>query len=207
MKLHNNMQNSQRGAVLLGAIIVLMGVTALGSTLVLMSQFELKRTASEKCMEVARYNSESATMSVAKLVRLVTERADDTGTLGISEGDALAPGIVYADTSSGDKAEAFALKVLGGADDEACEDVSLQPVGFNMNSGADIEPAGTTATEGTAANIQAGGYTYGIGLGAAGGGGASQWFVIVGRGGGGGQDCRHISYARYRRVIGVPGGM
>jgi hypothetical protein len=195
--------NNQKGAVLLGVIIVLMGVTALGSTLVLMSQFELKRTASEKCMEVARYNSESSTISVAKLVRLVLEYVDDYATLGIPGGGTLTPGIVYPD----DDEEAFALKVLGGADDEVCEDVSLVPAGFDMDAGADIQSLGATATQGTAANVQSGGYSYGIGLGGAGGGGTTQWFVIVGRGGGGAKDCRHISYSRYRRVIGISKGM
>jgi hypothetical protein len=159
-------------------------------------------------MEVARYNSESSTMAVAKLIRMVSEKADDEGVLGIPEGSPLALGIVYPETSgAGSKEAAFALKVLGGPDDEVCEDATLEPQGFNMDAGADIQPDGATATAGTAANMQASGYSYGIGLGAAGGGGTSKWFIIAGRGGGGMQDCRHISYSRYRRVLGVAGGM
>ncbi len=193
--------SNQKGAVLLGALVTLMAVTALGSTLLLFSQFELKKTVSEKCMEEARYNSESASMSVAKLIRHISEYVDDTGDQDIAVASELGPGISYTDSPRD-----FYKKAIGQADD-VCIDVELTPAGANMDAGADIEPVGTTATQGTAANVQASGYTYGIGLGAAGGGGQSKWYVITGLGGGGMQDCRHISYSRYRRVLGVAGGM
>lgn len=202
------MSSNQKGAVLLGALVTLMAVTALGSTLLLFSQFELKKTVSEKCMEEARYNSESASMSVSKLVRMVSERVDETGQMGIEAGSLLAPGISYPEATSETTPEAeFARKVLEVTFDPVCADVTLTPNGADMDSAADIQPDGSTATIGTAANIQAAGYSYGVGLGAAGGGGTSQWFIIAGLGRGGMQDCRHISYSRYRRVLGVAGGM
>lgn len=209
MKFHFS-RDKERGAVLLGAIVTLLAVTALGSTLILLSQTELKKTASEKCMEVARYNSESATMSVAKLIRLVGERVDATGDLGIPEGDALAPGIVYPEATGNNTKEAeFALKVLGGPDDQVCEDVTLAPAGENMDAAADLasELITVEAQAGSASNVHIAGYSYGIGLGGAAGGGTNIFYTIVGLGGGGMQECRHISYARYRRALGVAGGM
>ena len=201
--------NEDQGAVLLGAIVVLVAITLIGVTLMTISTMEVDMAANEKCKEVARYNGESCAVSTIKLVKMVATMASETGELGIPEGDGRIQGITYAEAVSAGTNEAeFALKVLGELDgDTVCDDVTLTPQNANMDATANILEDGSTGNMGTASNRQIAGYSYGIGLGGAGGGGISKWVIVACRGGSCGGDGRHFSYARYKRVLGVPGGM
>jgi hypothetical protein len=200
--------SDDNGAVLMGAIVVLVAITVIGVTLITISNFEVEMATNEKCKEEARYNSESCAVSGIKLIKMVSKLADEKGTLGIAEGDSDILGITYADAEgAGTKEAEFARKVLGDFDDAVCEDFTISPAGWNMDAGGNIEPAGATANPGTAANRQVSGYSYGIGLGGAAGGGFSKWFVLACRGGGCGGNARNVSYVRYKRVPGIEGGM
>jgi hypothetical protein len=200
--------SNETGSILVGTLVVLIVVTVIGVTLVTISNFELDIVVSEKCKEEARYNSESCTISGAKLIKMVTTEASEQGNLGISEGDARIQGITYADAQgAGTKESEFAMKVLAtDQQDTICEDFTLTPPNVNMDAAANILPTGADANMGTAANRQISGYSYGVGLGGAGGGGFSNWYILACRGGGCNGNGRHVSYTRYKRVPGISGG-
>jgi hypothetical protein len=203
-----NLVSNDTGAVLIGAIVVLVAVTAIGVTLIKVSNFEVTMATNEKCKEEARFNAESCAVSGIKLVKMVSAQASEQGILGIPEGNSKILGITYADAEgAGTKEEEFAQKVLGTLSDNVCEDFELTPPNMNMDAAANIRPLGGSANAGTAANRQISGYSYGIGLGGAGGGGVNKWFLIACRGGGCNGNGRHVSYSRYKKVLGIPGGM
>jgi hypothetical protein len=204
----NKIINDESGAMLIGVVLVLIAVTAIGVTVIKMSTFEMDISISEKCKEEARYNSESCTMSGAKLIKFIMTEASEEGFLGIPEGDSRVQGITYADpVSGGTKQQELAMKILApDQTDNVCEDFTLTPAGTTMDAAANILPTGADANIGTAANRQISGYSYGIGLGGAGGGGFSNWFIVACRGGGCNQNGNHVSYTRYRRVPGIKGG-
>ncbi len=201
----------ESGSVLIGTIIVLVAVTVIGVTLATISGFELDMVGSEKCKEEARYNSESCIVAGSKLIKMVLEEAKDEGNLGIPQGDMRILGITYASppqvaaTVEGD----FAMKIMQPENvDAVCQDFTLTPpVAPNLTAGANILAGGTQANKGTAANVQMGGYSYGIGLGGASGGGLSNWFTLACNGGACNQNGRHITYARYKRVLGPAKGL
>jgi hypothetical protein len=202
-----NVVSNDKGAVLIGAIIVLVAVTAIGVTLITMSNFEVNMATNEKCTEEARYNAESCSVSGIKLIKMVSTQASEQGILGIPEGDNKILGITYAESESASSKEAeFAQKVLGTLDDSVCEDFELRQ-NTNIDAAANIRPLGSSSNAGTASNRQISGYSYGIGLGGAGSGGTAKWYVLASRGNGCNGYGRHVSYVRYKRVLGVPGGM
>lgn len=206
---YKNLISDETGAMLVGTILVLVAVTVIGLTLITISNFEVDISTSERTKEEARYNSESCTISGAKLIKMVATEASEQGALGIPEGDSRISGITYADPQGANTREGeFALKVLGSIQqDTECQDFTLTPAGANnMNAAGNILPTGASANKGTAANRQISGYSYGIGLGGAGGGGFSNWFVLAGRGDGTNKNGRHVSYTRYKRVPGISGG-
>jgi hypothetical protein len=200
--------SNEKGAILAGAIVVLLAVTVIGLTLSIISGFEVDMSTNEKCKEEARYNSESCAVSGIKLIKMTSRKATKQGVLGIAEGDAAIAGITYAEAAdSSSKEEEFARKVIGDLDNDICEDFELSPADFDMTAGGSVEPAGASANAGTAANRQISGYSYGVGLGGASGGGFSKWFLLGCRGGGCSGNARNVSYVRYRRVPGIEGGM
>ena len=200
--------SDESGFMLIGTLLVLIAVTAIGVTLVTISNFEVDISTSEKCKEEARYNSESCTISGAKLIKMVATEASEQGVLGIPEGDNRVQGVTYADAEgAGTKEAELAMKILAtDQSDTVCEDFTLTPAGTNMDAAANLVPMGADANMGTAANRQISGYSYGVGLGGAGGGGFSNWFIVACRGGGCNSNGRHVSYTRYKRVPGIPGG-
>ena len=201
--------SNETGSVLIGVIVVLVAVTAIGVTLLKVSNFEVNMTTNEKCKEEARFNSESCAVAGIKLVKMISTQASEQGILGIPEGDGKILGVTYAEAEvSSTKEEEFARKVLGDLPDDAvCQDFTLMPANTNMDAGANIRPLGGGANVGTAASRQISGYSYGVGLGGASGGGTNKWFLIACRGGGCNGNSQHAYYSRYKRVIGVPGGM
>jgi hypothetical protein len=201
-------RSDETGSILVATLIVLVAVTVIGTTLVIISNFERDITASEKCKEEARYNSESCAISGAKLIKQVAQEATDTGNIGIPEGDARILGVTYADPQgAGTRESEFAMKILvAGQPDVVCDDFSLTPQIANMDADGNVLPTGADANMGTAANRQISGYTYGVGLGGAGGGGFSNWYLLACRGGGCGGNGRHVSYSRYKRIPGISGG-
>jgi hypothetical protein len=202
-----NVVSNDKGAVLIGAIIVLVAVTAIGVTLITMSNFEVNMATNEKCTEEARYNAESCSVSGIKLIKMVSTQAAEEGILGIPEGDDKIRGITYADAEgTGTKEEEFAKKVLGVLEDDVCEDFNLSQNTI-LDAAANFRPMGSSSNAGTASNRQISGYSYGIGLGGAGSGGTAKWYVLASRGNGCNGYGRHVSYVRYKRVLGVPGGM
>jgi hypothetical protein len=202
--------SDDKGAVLIGAIVVLVAVTVIGVTLITVSSFETDVAVSEKCKEEARYNSESCAVSGMKVLKMISEYATEEGELGIPEGDFRIPGITYADPETAStKEEEFAKKVYGNideGDDPVCDDYSLGLAGTNLDAVGNINRMGASPNEGTAANRQVSGYSYGIGLGGAGGGGMNVFFVIACRGDGCQDSGRNVSYVRYRMVPGIKGG-
>jgi hypothetical protein len=205
----NHLISDEKGAVLVGAIVVLMAVILIGVTLITISSNEVDMAANEKCMEEARYNSESCAISSIKLIKMVATAAAEEGELGIPEGDSRLPGITYADPQFAATKEAeFAMKVMGRLNgDTVCEDLTLNVQNTNLDAVANLIPVGTTGTLGNAGNRYISGYSYGVGLGGAGGGGTSKWFLVACRGDSCGGNGHHISYSRYKRVLGIPGGM
>jgi hypothetical protein len=203
-----NIISDESGFMLIGTLLVLVAVTAIGITLITVSNFEVDMSTSEKCKEEARYNSESCSVAGAKLVKMVMQEANNEGVIGIPEGDNRILGVTYADPEgAGTRETEFALKVMMAAQqDTVCDDFSLTPPGTNMDAVGNLLPMGADANEGSAANRQISGYGYGIGLGGAGGGGFSNYVVIACRGGGCNSTGRHVSYSRYKRVPGIPGG-
>lgn len=199
----------ENGSMLVGTLLVLVAITVVGITLATMSTFETDISTSEKCKEEARYNSESCSISSAKLIKHTLDEAGEQGNIGIPEGDGRILGITYANPQgAGTKEAEFGNKIFASAvQDNVCEDFTLTPLGVPMDSAGNILAAGADANMGTAANRQAAGYSYGVGLGGAGGGGFTNWFVISCRGGGCNQNGRHVSYTRYKRVPGVTGGL
>lgn len=206
--LRKSLITDESGALMIGTLLVLIAVTAIGVTLITLSTFEIDMSTSEKCKEIARYNSESCTISGAKLIKMVATKATEEGVLGIPEGDSRVQGVTYADAQNGGTKESeFAMKVLGtGQNDNVCEDFTLSPAGTNMDAAGNLLPMGADANMGTAANRQISGYSYGVGLGGAGGGGFTNWYILACRGGGCNSNGRHVSYTRYKRVPGVSGG-
>jgi hypothetical protein len=203
-----NIISDESGFLQIGTLLVLIAVTAIGVTLIIVSNFEIDMSSSEKCKEEARYNSESCSISAAKLVKMVMDEATKEGVIGIPEGDSRILGVTYADAVDGDNKEVeFAMKLLtADQDDTACEYFSLTPEGNNMDAAGNLMPMGADAIEGNAANRQISGYGYGIGLGGAGGGGFANYVIIACRGGGCNSYGRHVSYNRFKRVPGISGG-
>jgi Tfp pilus assembly protein PilX len=198
----------ESGFMLIGTLLVLVAVTAIGVTLFTISNFEIDISKSERGKEEARYNSESCTIAGAKLIKWVAMEAQREGKLGIAEGDSRIAAVTYpdadgTDTSSG---EALARKILStDQSDTVCEDFTLKLAGTNIDAAANLSPMGTDSNLGTASNRQISGYGY-TGLGGAAGGGFSSWFMVACRGDGCNGNGRHISYSRYKRVPGIPGG-
>ena len=198
---------NEKGFILIGTLLVLVAVTAIGLTLMNVATTEIDISTGEKCKEEARYNSESCTMAGAKLIRMVLDEAANEGMLGIPEGDPRIRGISYADEGSANKGADFAAKLFDvRTPDMTCEDFSLTPVGKNMDAGANLRSMGAAAPIGSAANRQISGYSYGVGLGGAAGGGFVGWYVLSCRGGGCNGEGRHISYSRYKRAP-IAGGL
>jgi hypothetical protein len=198
---------NEKGVMLIGTLLVLVAVTAIGLTLMNISTFERDMAGSEACKEEARYNSESSSISGAKLIKLVSAEASAQGVLGIPEGDDRIPGITYGEAEGSDPKEVeFARKVLGDLEDQVCEDFTLTPQGANMDASGNLRSLGAQAVAGSAANRQISGYSYGIGLGGAAGGGHANWFILASRGRNSNQNCRHISYVRYRKLPPSVGG-
>lgn len=206
---HDNLAiTNDKGAVLIGTILVLVAVTVLGVTLISLSINNMKMATNEKCKETARYNGQTCAVAGIKLIRLTGETAAETGQLGILAGDDDILGITYADPETSLTAEAeFASKVFGALDDEVCEDFGLDVADTSITAGGNLLAEGPSAHEGTAANRQMSGYSYGIGLGGAGGGGFNTFFVLACRGTSCAISGRHAAYVRYKRVPGIDGGM
>jgi hypothetical protein len=202
----NGISNSQRGFVLVATVFVLAALSIMGISLSKISSTELYIATNERCKEVARYNGESAAISTSKLIRLVTD-LDSKGIVGIPQGDPLAQGIEYPPTQSGDNPETeFYYKVIGTmpGGDNTCDDVTLsQNLGFDALT--DIRTQGPEAVAGARALEFASGYTQGVGVGST-TGGTALYFVVASRGGGC-DNANHIIYSRYRKVVGVSGGM
>lgn len=195
--------NNQSGIVLVGTILVLAAITVLGITLSKISSNEMYMATNEKCKEAARYSSESAAISSAKLIRLVTD-LDQQGVMGIAEGSPLARGIQYPPQSGSDSPQVeFYKKVIGVDTNQTCQDLFFTPVGLDTDT--DIRSQGAQPVAGSRANEFASGYTQGVGVGST-TGGTALLFIVASRGGGC-DNARHVVYSRYRKVLGVSGGM
>jgi hypothetical protein len=195
--------NNQSGIVLVGTILVLAAITVLGITLTKISSNEMYMATNEKCKEAARYSSESAAISSAKLIRLVSD-LDQQGTIGVAEGSPLAQGIQYPPQAGSDSPQVeFYKKVIGIDTSQTCEDVNLTPAGLDTQT--DIRSQGAESVAGSRANEFASGYTQGVGVGST-TGGTALYFIVASRGGSC-DNARHVVYTRYRKVLGVAGGM
>jgi hypothetical protein len=178
-----------------------------------------------KVHEIARYNCDSCTVGVSKLIRHIVD-ASNEGTIGIASGTAAAPGIVYPAATGGDTpAVEFANKVLfgEGTDNMTCEDVSFDAVAIGnavqtasggsfdidaaseLDSGADIRAKFVGTAAGSAGPEFDNASSEGLGGGGAGGGGMTLKFVVACRGRAP-NNALHVGYSVYRKTLGVGKG-
>ncbi len=217
---------NEKGSTLVMAIVVLAAISVLGVTMITLSTNELDMATNEKVKELAKYNCDTCTVSINKLVRLIVDQSNQ-GILGINPdaGDSLAPGIEYAEAEvTTDDTEEFAKKVLFGLEKSTCEDVWLSPGGiadavydatdgdftiyadedeslFELDSAADIVGREVSPVFGTASQEHAAGMGHGLGEGGAGGGGMQMKFVIACRGKAK-YNALHVNYSVYRKILG-----
>jgi hypothetical protein len=210
---------NQNGSVTVIALVVLVAITALGTTLVNLGTLEQNMAANEKFQDADFVEADACIYATAKFLRHLTDL--DNGKphyqKGIPEGDPLAPGIVY--PPSQPDYLAFHQQMLRteqdfyelDSGDGVTKVIFQEDLTFNpamLPAMADIRPAEESANPGTAANQFAAGYSAGIGLGGAGGGAFSNWFILMCEGRGLNdpvQGSRRV-YARYRKVS-IPGGL
>jgi hypothetical protein len=178
-----------------------------------------------KLHEVARYNCDSCTVGVSKLIRHIVD-ASNEGAIGIDAGTAAAPGIYYpAATGSDTPAVEFANKVLfgDGTDNQTCEDVSFNATAIGnsvqtasngnfaidttreLDSAADIRAKFVGTAPGSAGPEFDNASSEGLGGGGAGGGGMTLKFVVACRGRAP-DNALHVGYSVYRKTLGVGKG-
>ena len=205
---------NQHGSVIVIVLVVLVAVTALGVTLIDLSSLEQEMVANDKWQEVSFYDADSCGCTTAKFLNFLNYGSNQ-GKEGVSS--AVAPGVRY--PASVD-ALGFFNKIMWDPDASFYTDDSGQKkflfqedLGFDetmLPAVADIRPMGAEAMKGSAANQFAAGYSAGIGLGGAGGGSTAKFYVIAceGRGMNNAQpQARGRTFARYRWVAGIPGGL
>lgn len=213
------LRQDQNGTVTVIALVVLVAITVLGTTMINLGTLEQDMTANEKFQDADFIEADACIYATAKFMRILTDL--DNGVpyfqRGIPVNDPLAPGIIY--PPSQPDYLAFDYKMLRTNEDFYEQDagdgvmkvIFQEDLTFNpalLPAMADIRPAPTSATPGTAANQFAAGYSAGPGLGGAGGGSFSSWFTLICEGRGLNdpvQGSRRV-YARYRKVS-IAGGL
>jgi hypothetical protein len=218
----NKSYGSEKGSILIVTIVVLLAVSILGVTMVTLSRNQIDMATNVKVKEVARFNCDSCTTTVTKLIRHIVDQSNE-GVIGIAPGSALAPGIDYAAaTTSMTPQQEFAQKVLFGLQAPGCEDVQLSPQAIadavnaasdgqliinpnEIDSAADIRSSVVTSAPGTAALEFAAGVGHGLGESGASGGGMVMKFVIACRGRGP-YNALHVGYSVYRKNLHVGKG-
>lgn len=215
--------NQEKGSALILAIVMLVAISALGVTMITLGKNQVEMSTNLKLKEIARYNCDSCTVAVSKLIRHIVDESNE-GTIGIAAGSATAPGIYYpAATGSNTPAVEFANKVLfgEGTNNMTCEDVSFDAVAIansvqtasggsfaintarELDSGADIRAKFVGTSPGSAGPE----YDNASFLGSAGvgGGGMTLKFVVACRGRAP-NNALHVGYSVYRKTLGVGKG-
>jgi hypothetical protein len=217
--------NQEKGSALILAIVMLAAVSALGITMITLGKNQVEMSTNLKLHEIARYNSDSCTVGVSKLIRHIVD-ASNEGTIGFDAGTTTAPGVSYPTSTDGDTpAVEFANKVLfgEGTDDQTCEDVSFNTVAIDnsvqtasggnfaidatreLDSAADIRGKFVVTAAGSAGPEFDNASSEGLGGGGAGGGGMTLKFVVACRGRAP-NNALHVGYSVYRKTIGVGKG-
>ncbi|MBI5550457.1 MAG: pilus assembly PilX N-terminal domain-containing protein [Desulfobacterales bacterium] len=210
---------NKNGSVTVIALVVLVAITALGTTLINLGTMEQNMAANEKFQDADFVEADACVYATAKFLRLTMDLQTDKSAVrqGIPEGDPLAPGIVYPPSSS--LADFYDRIIMGenqsfyeqDPDDGVIKVMFAEDLSYNPNmlpALADIRPLDEAPTRGSGANQFAAGYSAGIGLGGAGGGAFSNWFILICEGrslNDPDQGSRRV-YARYRRVS-IAGGL
>jgi hypothetical protein len=217
--------NQEKGSALILVIVMLVAVSALGVTMITLGKNQVEMSTNLKVHEIARFNCDSCTVGVSKLIRHIVD-ASNEGSIGIDAGTAAAPGIYYpAATGSDTPAVEFANKVLfgEGTDNQTCEDVNFDAVAIGnsvqaasngnftidtareLDSGADIRAKFVGTAPGSAGPEFDNASSEGLGGGGAGGGGMTLKFVVACRGRAPG-NALHVGYSVYRKTLGVGKG-
>lgn len=210
----------KKGSALILAIVILVAVSALGVTMITLGKNQVDMATNQKDGQIARYNADSCTVAVSKLIRMVVD-ASGEGVIGVATGSGTqAKGMSYQNSLN---ATQFANKVLyGTATPGICEDVALNPLAISgqtsaatsgqftifpteLDAAADIRSTVIKSVAGTASREHMHGVSSGLGEGGAGGGGTMMKFVIACRGRGPG-NALHVDYAVYRKILGIGKG-
>lgn len=210
---------NQNGSVTVIALVVLVAMTALGTTLINLGTLEQNMTANEKFQDADFVEADACIYGTAKFMRHLTDLDNGSPYLqrGIPENDPVAPGVKYPPSQPDYLTFHFQMTRTDegfyelDAEEGVMKVVFQEDLAFNptmLPAMADIRPSPTTATPGTAANQFAAGYSAGPGLGGASGGAFSSWFTLICEGRGltdPVQGSRRV-YARYRKVS-IAGGL
>ena len=207
--------SNESGSVIVIVMVVLIAVSAMGLTLMNLGSSEQEMGANLQLAEQSFQSADSCLWVTGKFLHHLYDKDDRGDYSGISPGDPLAPGIVYpaSVTAMGfhqkitrDPEETFFTNVSGTP-----EFLFVEDLGFDQNmlpALADIRPRPEEAQAGTSSNQQNAGYSAGVGLGGASGGGYSENYIIAcqGRDSANGR-AASTTYARYRKVAGISGGL
>ena len=107
---------NQKGSVTVIALVVLVAITALGTTLINLGTLEQNMAANEKLQDADFLEADACIYATAKFLRHIGDLQKDKANFrrGIPEGDPLAPGIVYPPAYS--DFSAFYDQIIMGAD-------------------------------------------------------------------------------------------
>lgn len=213
------------GSVTLIAVVVLLAITGLAVTLKNVSSLELDMVANERQYTQGQSTTDGCAYATGKFVRWLVdfdEGVDGNKQFGIPLNDPVAPGILYPDSSVDDQVLATALlrdtvnidkfelqkDEDGDGKPDYREELAYNPA--ILPAVVDLRPSGTAATQGTSSLEYDVGYHGGVGLGGAGSGAYTKWYVLVCEGRAlddPNPRVRQRTYGRYRKVLGMPGGL
>ena len=207
--------SNESGSVIVIILVVLMAVSAMGVTLMNLGSSEQDMGANLLLHEQSFQTADSCLWVTGKFLHHLYDKDDVGDYNGIAPGDPQAPGIVYPASVT---AMGFHQKIARGAEEAFFTNVSgvqeflfTEDLGFDENllpALADIRPRPEEAQAGTSSNQQNAGYSAGVGLGGAGGGGYSEIYIIACQGRDSSNNrAASTTYARYRKVAGISGGL
>lgn len=192
--------NNEEGSILITAVMFIIALTAIGVTLIKISDFELKMATNDKCQKNAFFNGEAGLWGMSKVVRRSLEQAQL-----VNPNDPEYPGVTRSSATSAtddeiyDEMSGFSSASRGQKDFRLFDNSNITAV-----IDADVNVAYTTSAQIRGNAIEfASGYE---GL-AGGGAGSNAIFYNITSEGRGCNNANFTVNGQYRWMIGVPGGL